>query len=126
MSTAAAPALNRETSRGVYADEQMESALAYFRARRTDKAEAIYKKVAKKDDRHAGAHHKLGLIARQNGVKERTVQLLIKAAKLDPQRPEILCDLGNALKALGRHKDAIKAENASTTNGNAPTSPANL
>jgi Flp pilus assembly protein TadD len=59
-------------------------------------------------------------------VKERTVQLLIKAAKLDPQRPEILCDLGNALKALGRHKDAIKAENASTTNGNAPTSPTNL
>jgi len=109
MSTAAAPALNRETSRGVYADEQMASALAYFRAGRTDKAEAIYKKVAKKDGRHAGVHHMLGVIARQNGMKERAVQLLIKAAKLDPQRPEILCDLGNAFKALGRHKDATKA-----------------
>ena len=109
MSTAAAPALNRETTRGVYADEQMASALAYFRAGRTDKAEAVYRKVVKKDPGHAGAHHMLGVIARQKGKEERAVQLLIKAAKLDPQRPEILCDLGNAFKALGRHKDAIKA-----------------
>ena len=109
MATAAAPALNRETTRGVYADEHMASALAYFRAGRTDKAEAGYKKVVKKDPQHAGAHHMLGVIARQKGKEERAVQLLIKAAKLDPQRPEILCDLGNAFKALGRHKDAIKA-----------------
>ncbi|MGB0629340.1 MAG: tetratricopeptide repeat protein [Alphaproteobacteria bacterium] len=109
MSTATAPALDRETTRGFYADEQMAAALAYFRAGRTDKAEGIYKKVAKKNAGHAGAHHMLGVIARQKGKDERAVQLLIKAAKLDPQRPEILCDLGNAFKALGRHKDAIKA-----------------
>lgn len=104
-----APALNREESRGLYADEQLASALAYFRSGRLDKAETIYKKVLKKEPQNTGAMHMLGLIAQKNGRSERAVQLLIKAAKLDPRRPEILCDLGNAFKALGRHKDAIKA-----------------
>ena len=109
MSTATAPALNREESRGIYSDDQLASALAYFRGGRYDKAEAIFKKVAKKDAKNVGAHHMLELIAQKNGRLERAVQLLIKAAKLDPQRPEILCDLGNTFKALGRHKDAIRA-----------------
>lgn len=104
-----APALNREESRGLYADEQLASALAYFRGGRFDKAETIYKKVLKKEPENAGAMHMLGLISQKNGRSERAVQLLIKAAKLDPRRPEILCDLGNAFKVLGRHKDAIKA-----------------
>ena len=109
MSTAAASPLNRESSRGVYADEQMASALAYFRAGRIDKAETAYRKVLKKDPKNAGANHMLGVIARRNGRHERAIQFLIKAAKLDPQRAEILCDLGNTFKALGRHRDAIKA-----------------
>lgn len=104
-----APALNREESRGLYADDQLASALAYFRGGRFDKAEAIYKKVLKKEPQNSGALHMLGLISQKNGRTERAVQLLIKAAKLDPRRPEILCDLGNAFKALGQHKDAIKA-----------------
>ena len=106
---AAAPALNREDSRGFYADEQFASALAYFRSARYDKAEAIYRKVLKKDPENAGALHMTGLIALKKGRPERAVQLLIKAAKISPDRPEILCDLGNAFKAMGRHKDAIKA-----------------
>jgi len=104
-----APALNREDSRGLYADERLASALAYYRGGRYDKAEAIYRKVLKKEPENVGALHMLGLIAQKNGRGERAVQLLIKAARLDPQRPEILCDLGNAFKSLGRHKDAIKA-----------------
>lgn len=109
MSTATAPALNRENSRGLYADEQLASALAYFRGGRYDKAEAIYKKILKKDAQNVGALHMLGLLAQKKDRPERAIQLLIKAAKLDPRRPEILCDLGNAFKAMGRHKDAIKA-----------------
>jgi tetratricopeptide (TPR) repeat protein len=104
-----APALNREESHGLYADEQLASALAYFRGGRFDKAETINKKILKKEPQNTGAMHMLGLIAQKNGRSERAVQLLIKAAKLDPHRPEILCDLGNAFKSLGRHKDAIKA-----------------
>jgi hypothetical protein len=41
MSTATAPDLNRETNRGLYADEQLASALAYYRGGRYDKAETI-------------------------------------------------------------------------------------
>ena len=104
-----APALNREESRGLYADEQLASALAYYRGARYDKAESIYRKVLKKEPENVGALHMLGLIAQKNGRGERAVQLLIKAATLDPSRPEILCDLGNVFKSLGRHKDAIKA-----------------
>lgn len=109
MPTATAHTLNRENSRGLYADEQLASALAYFRGGRYDKAEAIYKKILKKDAENVGAMHMLGLLAQKKDRPERAIQLLIKAAKLDPRRPEILCDLGNAFKALGRHKDAIKA-----------------
>jgi tetratricopeptide (TPR) repeat protein len=104
-----APALNREESRGLYADEQLASALAYYRGGRYDRAGTIYKKVLKKVHENVGALHMLGLIAQKNGRGERAVQLLIKAAKLDASRLEILCDLGNAFKSLGGHKDAIKA-----------------
>lgn len=104
-----APALNREDSRGIYADEQLAAALAYFRGGRYDKAEALYRKVLKKDPENAGALHMNGLIAVKNGRPERAIQLLIKAAKAAPDRPEILCDLGNAFKAAGRHKDAVRA-----------------
>lgn len=109
MPTATAHALNKENSRGLYADEQLASALAYFRGGRYDKAEAIYRKVLKKDAQNVGALHMLGHLAQKKDRPERAIQLLIKAAKLDPRRPEILCDLGNAFKAMGRHKDAIKA-----------------
>ena len=50
-----------------------------------------------------------GLLTLKKGRPERAIQLLIKAAKTAPDRPEILCDLGNAFKAMGRHKDAISA-----------------
>lgn len=106
---AAASALNREDSRGIYADEQLAAALAYFRAGRYDKADAVYRKVLKKDPANAGALHMTGLIALKRGRPDRAIQLLIKAAKSAADRPEILCDLGNAFKAAGRHKDAVRA-----------------
>lgn len=106
---ASAPALNREDSRGFYADDQLASALAYFRGGRYDKAEAIYRKVLKKDSANIGALHMVGLIALKKGRPERAAQLLMKAAKVAPDRPEILCDLGNAFKAMGRHKESVSA-----------------
>ena len=106
---ATAPALNREDSRGIYADEQLAEALAYYRGGRCDKAEAAYQKVLRKDPANAGALHMLGLLALRKGRAERAVQLLIKAAKIAPGRPEILCDLGNAFKGMGRFREAIKA-----------------
>jgi tetratricopeptide (TPR) repeat protein len=109
MASAPAPALNREDSRGIYADEQLAEALAYYRGQRFDKAEAIYRKILKKEPNNAGALHMLGLLTLRKDRAERAVQLLIKAAKIAPDRPEILCDLGNAFKGMGRHKDAIKA-----------------
>ena len=60
-----APALNREENRGLYADEQLASALAYLRGGRLDKAETVYKKVLKKEPQNNGAMHMLGLIAQK-------------------------------------------------------------
>lgn len=109
MTVASAPALNREDSRGIYADEQLAEALAYYRGRRFDKAEAVYRKILKKDPANPGALHMLGLLTLKKGRSDRAIQLLIKAARNAPDKPEILCDLGNAFKGMGRHKDAIKA-----------------
>ena len=109
MASATAPSLNREDSRGIYADEQLAEALAYYRGQRFDKAEAIYRKILKKEPANAGALHMLGLLTMRKGRAERAVQLLIKAARTAPDRPEILCDLGNAFKGMGNHRDAIKA-----------------
>lgn len=109
MASAPALNLNREDSRGMYADEQLAAALAYFRGGRYDKADEIYRKILKKNPANAGALHMSGLVALKRGRTERATQLLVKAAKASPDRPEILCDLGNAFKATGRHRDAIKA-----------------
>lgn len=107
--TAVSPSLNRDDSRGLYAEEGLAEALPYYRAGQYDKAETVYRNVLKKDASNAGALHMLGLIAHKKGRSERAVQLLIKAARAAPNRPEILCDLGNAFKAVGRYVDAVKA-----------------
>jgi Flp pilus assembly protein TadD len=88
-------------------DARLEAARAHDEAGRTKKAEALYRQILSKDSRHAGALHALGLIARKGGHPERAVQLLSKAASAAPWDAAVHCDLGNALKALGRFGEAM-------------------
>jgi Flp pilus assembly protein TadD len=78
------------------------------RAGKTDKAEAAYRRIIEKSPGCAPALHALGLMVRARGQIARAVQLLERAADAVPDDPAIQCDLGLALKAAGRHDEAIE------------------
>ena len=88
-------------------DAKLAAAHAHDAAGRAKKAEALYRQILGKDARHAGALHALGLIMRKRGHAERAAQLLSKAAAAAPGDAAVHCDLGNALKALGRFDEAM-------------------
>ena len=88
-------------------DAKLAAARAHDVAGRGGKAEALYRQILKKDARHPGALHALGLMARNGGNVERAAQLLSKAAAAAPDDAAVRCDLGNALKALGRADEAL-------------------
>ncbi len=88
-------------------DARLAAARAHEFAGRATKAESLYRQILGKDARHAGALHALGLIARKRGHAERAVQLMSKAATASPDDAAVHCDLGNALKALGRLDEAL-------------------
>lgn len=88
-------------------DAKLARARAHDAAGRGDKAAALYRQILKKDARHGGALHALGLMARQAGHATRAVQLLTRAADAAPEDPAVRCDLGNVLKALGRVDEAV-------------------
>ncbi len=78
-----------------------------------DKAEAMARKLVRRGGQpNPRALHLLGLIARDRGRIGRAVQLLEKARDAAPQAPDILCDLGNALKQDGRHDEAVACHRA--------------
>ncbi len=88
-------------------DAKLAQARAHDVAGRGNKAEALYRQILKKDARHGGALHALGLMARKAGHATRAVQLLTRAADAVPEDPAVRCDLGNVLKALGRVDEAV-------------------
>ena len=56
--------------------------------------------------------HARGLDARARGRVDWALTLLRRAAEAEPERADILCDLGNALKAVGRHAEAVACHEA--------------
>jgi CRISPR-associated protein Csy1 len=67
------------------------------------------------DPRHAGAHHRLGIIAHQRGELGEAEELLARAVELDPQEPVyaytlglVLQDLRDHLGAAASYRDAIR------------------
>ncbi len=88
-------------------DVKLAAARAHDVAGRGNKAAALYRQILKKDARHGGALHALGLMARKDGHATRAVQLLTRAADAAPEDPAVRCDLGNVLKALGRADEAV-------------------
>src|SRR5688572_33393474 len=56
--------------------------------------------------------HGRGLEARARGRADWAVSLLRRAAEAEPGRADILCDLGNALKAIGHHAEAVACHEA--------------
>lgn len=79
-----------------------------FNAGQDKKAEALCRQIIRRQPRHTGALHLLGIMARGSGRPERAIQLFEKAAKGTPDDAAVLTDLGNTLKSLDRLDEAVE------------------
>ncbi len=82
---------------------------ALHQAGRLGEAAAAYRALLAARPGHAGAWHRLGLVALQSGQPAPALESLARAAELAPRDAAIQHDLGHALAALGRFTDAAAA-----------------
>src|SRR6516162_4354363 len=86
-----------------------QTAYAHDRAGQRDRAEALYRKVLQKAPDHADALHLLGLIAHERGRHQRAIRLIEQALAILPDFAAAHVNLGNALRAAGRRKEAAES-----------------
>lgn len=84
----------------------IEGAFRYHQAGLLPEAEQAYLDILKADKRNAHALWLLGTLYLQTNQPERSVECLERALRLEPDNPEILNNIGLALRALGRLDDA--------------------
>ena len=84
----------------------LQRAIEFHQTGRLREAEALYRQILDVQPRHADALHLLGLIALQSGHPEAAVEQIQQAIASRPS-DNFYCNLGNALKALGRRGEAI-------------------
>jgi tetratricopeptide (TPR) repeat protein len=84
----------------------LQRALEHHQRGQLPQAEALYRQLLQAQPRHADALHLLGVIALQQGRFEAAVDLIQQALAVRPA-DNFHCNLGNALKALGRRAEAI-------------------
>lgn len=81
-------------------------AVSHHQAGRLDAAEHGYRAALFRDPSHVGSLHYLGIIALQTGRNRDAVELIGRAAGLNPTLPEPQYNLGLALQGEGRLDDA--------------------
>lgn len=67
--------------------------LEHHRAGRTGPAEGFYHRILHADPRCSQALHMLGVLALQAGQFQKSIQLMGEALALDPDNPDVLCNL---------------------------------
>jgi predicted O-linked N-acetylglucosamine transferase (SPINDLY family) len=82
-----------------------------------DAAETLCREIVRSEPRHADALHVLGIINIRRGRPEAGLQFMQRSLALDPARPHVHCNLGNALcdlkqpeAALASYRNAIRLE----------------
>ena len=83
------------------------SAFNHHKAGRIDRAEALYRRVIRKNPSDPDAHHLLGVIALDRGSLDQAIQLIEKALAVRPNMAQAHSNLGNALLAKGLTTNAI-------------------
>ncbi len=78
------------------------------RAGKPAEAESLYRQALRREPRHAGALHALGLLDYRSGRLESALLHMRRAAALQ-DAPELLCNLGLMLAAAGRTEQAVEA-----------------
>jgi tetratricopeptide (TPR) repeat protein len=89
--------------------DRFQEALTLHRAGRLDEASRIYGEILQENPWHADSYNLLGVIWHQKGHSERAVELIRRAIQLTPNQPQYFVNLASALRALGRHGEAIDA-----------------
>jgi tetratricopeptide (TPR) repeat protein len=90
----------------------MQAALACERAGRAAEAEALYGEVLETAPAHAGALHRLGILAMRGGRLAESAELFRKAVTSDPEAWTSHAHLGLALRRLRRPAEAVAAYDA--------------
>ena len=89
--------------------QMLQQAVGLHRSGRVDEAVRGYKKVLRKDACAVGALNLLGLAEFQLGHLQEAADALSRAARLNPDLPDIDYNLGRVLQAQGRLEEAIAA-----------------
>ena len=103
-----------------------EEARRLHQAGRLDDALPLYQHVIAGNPGHGGAMHMLGLLAYQIGRTDTAVDLLGQAAVLDPLVGAVHSNLGLALMARGRRKEAQASFRRALVLGSQPETHASL
>src|SRR5689334_7654558 len=83
-------------------------AVLHHESGRLQQAEALYRQVVEAEPTHAGAHHRLGLLAHQAGHPKVAIALLSQATLLGPADPDCYFSLGVVLMGQGETARAIE------------------
>ncbi len=86
--------------------QTLDAALAHHRASRLKEAVALYTQALERDPENADALHLLGIATAQSGDPRRAEELIRRALAINPTEPLFHQNLGKALVAQGRWKDA--------------------
>lgn len=84
-----------------------EEGLAHHQGGRLAKAQAIYAEILKRDPRHAGAVHLLGVLLGQRKKHREALTLIDRAIELDPDNADAHNNRARVLTDLGRREEAL-------------------
>ena len=87
-------------------EQTLAVATEHHRAGRTTEAERLYREVLAASPGHPDALHLLGVVALQGGRAAEAVDLIGQAVAGDPTSALLHANLGHALHATGRNRDA--------------------
>lgn len=80
-------------------EDLIREAVEHQQAGRADEAVKLLRSVLRQDSGNPRALHRLGLVMRDRGQKEKALDLLLRAGKLLPKSAEIHADIGKVLIA---------------------------
>src|SRR5262245_25863342 len=90
-------------------DQLLQTAQGHHQSGHLTQAEMLYRQILSLAADHHGALHGLGVLALQRGRPDIALDLLRRAAALQPAIAIYQGNLGNACMALGQFQEAIAA-----------------
>lgn len=87
--------------------QQLQQAVSLHQRGQLTEAEAIYRRILDILPQQFDALHMLGVLEGQRGNPEAALDLIGRAIRTDRRNPAAHNNHGNALRALGRHKEAL-------------------